>query len=567
NSVVKTGMLIVTLCISFPAMAQVGIFDKQADWGPRGAAKAEGEAILEGDVYILSGNGDDIWNNDDEGFFVYTEKSGSWSISGQVSWIDPGTNDWSKIGVMIREKGDLAESKHFWTLLRGALYGDRADAAWRSTEGGGSASSQMFEVFPDGEQLAVEATVDGLYLRVSRIADLNRFYAEWSYDGVEWNLWHSEEIEMQETVAYGLAITNHEDDEALAIAEVKDVKIEAPPTLPETASRVFSSGGYMQGDTIDVTISILNPNENTSTVSIRETVPDGWTISDVSDGGAVSGQSISWNFSAAHGYSQLTYKVTADSPGEDNNFEGTIRERAISGSASLAKVQPAPEGDQIFDQHADIYDDPANVGVDADGNPILGSATYDPQTNIYEIQGGGNDIWGNADNFHFLYTTVSGDFVMECNIEHDESERSTSTDGWIKGMMMARQNLTPGSPNFGTRVRRDGQYSWQMRSTQDGSSTSDGNNRVTFTSIGYTTDAFPRMRLERAGDNWSIYYRDELGTGDWIQVQTTQTLVLEDPILVGLAVTAHQVGSVQYTWFKDVTLEAVTKVEYWMILE
>ncbi len=544
-----------------PSFAQVGMFDQQADWAQRGSFKAAGSAVLEGDSYILTGNGDDIWDSADEGFYIYTEKSGSWSISGQVNWIEPGSNDWSKIGVMIREKGDLPESKHFWALLRGANFGDRADAAWRGTEGSGSSSSQMYEPLlpgdpPDATPFPVEATGEGLYLRVTRIADLNMFFAEWSYDGSAWNLWYSTTIEMADTVAYGLAITNHVDDEELVDAEVNDVKLAAPPTLPITANRSVSAGGIMAGDSVDVTISVLNPNEGASTVSVSETVPDGWAISNVSNGGSASGSTVSWSASAAHGQTDLGYTITVPADvSEGATLSGTIGSLAISGTGALTVVLTAPEGDQIFDLHADIYDDPDNVGVDADGNPILGMATYDAAANTYEIMGGGNDIWGNQDNFHFLYTEVSGDFVMECKVEHDESERSTSTDGWIKGMMMARQNLTPGSVNFGTRMRRDGQFSWQRRPSQDASSQSDGSNRVTFSTEGWEPFEFPLQRLVREGDQWSIYYFDDIGSQDWVKVQDTQTLVMEDPVLVGLAVTAHQVGSVQYTWFREVSLE------------
>ncbi|MBZ0256451.1 hypothetical protein K8I31_10330, partial [bacterium] len=297
-------------------------------------------------------------------------------------------------------------------------------------------------------------------------------------------------------------------------------------------------------------------------IAVEDIVPAGWTISDISDGGSASGETVSWNVSAPFGYTTLTYTATApDAPGPVNSWTGSVGSSNTGGSAVMTLTQSGPEGDQIFDQHADIIDNIDDFGGEAN----LGSAEYDPATDTYTLSGAGNDIWNNADNFHFLYTTVSGDFNMEAKMIHDESERSTSTDVWIKGMLMARQNLSAGSANFGNRMRRDGQYSWQMRAAQDGASSSDGNNRVTFSTEGYDPSDYPTTRIERRGDEWSIFYKDELGDGSWVQCQSTQTLVLNDPIYVGLAVTAHQVGSIQYTWFKNVTLEVLNPVSDWTL--
>ncbi|RJP29362.1 MAG: hypothetical protein C4527_11240 [Candidatus Omnitrophota bacterium] len=225
------------------------------------------------------------------------------------------------------------------------------------------------------------------------------------------------------------------------------------------------------------------------------------------------------------------------------------------------EIQPALPGDPFFEGHADIYDAIENYGP-------LGSASYDPSTKTYEISGAGIDIWNNFDQFHFLFKQISGDFTLTARMEHDVSERSTSTDAWIKGMLMARQNLTAGSPNFGNRIRRDGQYSWQMRTAQDGASTSDGSNRLVLSDWGYFANEWPPVKIEKIGNQWSIYVQDTLGDNQWVQIQSTQTLTLEDPFYVGLAVTSHLVNTIQFTWFREVELDFdETDVENWMIVE
>lgn len=546
------GILVVLGLIAMPGFSQVGMFDKAADWTltTAGNVKEQGKATVSGTNYTLEGNGDDIWNTADEGYFIYTEKTGSFSISALLFWEDPGTDPWSKMIVMVREKGDLPGSKNYGTQLRGNLFGDQTHATMRLTENGASNSTQFFE--PANPSVAVQATVDGLWVRTTRIAELNLFLSEWSYDGKTWNLAYNAEIPMQDQVAAGLAITSHTTDDYLVLGTFKSVAITSPVTLPAIGTRTFSDGGFKAGDTIDISLKVLNPNKAAATLKVDDTVPAGWTISGISNNGTASGSTVSWNLNAEFGYTTITYRATAPAkPGFENTWNGTVGTQKIGGSASLSVVQDKPEGDQIFAKHADIFRNLSELG----GEGLLGSATYDPTEKVYTVSGAGWDIWDTYDEFHFLYTELSGDFTFTARILHDESARSTSTDGWIKGMLMARQNLTAGSPNFGNRVRRDGQYSWQMRAAQNGSSSSDGNNRVTFTSIGYDASNFPLVRVERTGDQWKIFYKDERGTGNWIQVQSTQTLHLEDPILVGLAVTAHQTGSIQYTWFKEVSLE------------
>ncbi|MDX9754428.1 MAG: hypothetical protein RBU29_10730 [bacterium] len=555
-----TSFLLFVAVIAASGFAQVGIFEKAADWTltTEGNLKSPGTASFSNGKYTLEGNGDDIWNTADEGYYIYTEKSGSFSITALLYWVDPGTDPWSKMITMIRQTGSDPASKYFGSQLRGNLFGDMVHATMRLATGGGSFSYQFYypkidPSDPNETLLPVMSLADGIWVRTSRVAEMNLFLSEWSEDGKTWHLGRVETIEMADPVSVGLAITNHLNDQNVAIGEFKNVSITDLPSLPLSGSRTFSTGSFQPGSSVEVTLTLLNPNKAASTVKIEDIVPAGWTLSNLSNGGTVSGTKAAWNIQIPFGYTTIKYTAKAPSAPEwINTWGGTVGSFAITGTTALTMAQEKPAGDQLFGYHADIFKSLDRLGGT---EPVAGGAEYDPATKIYTVWGSGWDIWDNDDAFHFLYTSVSGDFKISAKIHHDESSRSTGTDVWIKGMLMARQNLTPGSPNFANRVRRDGQYSWQMRQTQDGGSSSDGNNRVTFTTMGYDKADFPRVMVERIGNQWKIYYKDEKGAGNWMQVQSTQTLQLEDPILVGLAVTAHQLGMVQYTWFKDVELE------------
>lgn len=298
-----------------PGFAQIGVFDNTADWyspeNPRGNIKVAGNVTVTDGLYTVEGNGDDIWNNDDEGFFVYSEKSGSWRLSARVNWFDPGTNDWAKAGVMIRENATLPQSRHYWIELRGAGFGDRVDVQWRTTEGGGSGGSQVFEDPPDNA-IPVQATNEGIWLRVTRIAPINMLISEWSFDGTNWTQAHSTTVEgWGDTVAYGLAVTNHDDNDFLATAEFDNVVLEeVPPVLNITRS--FSKRSFVPAETLSVTLNMLYTGDTAADSTITEEIPAGFTASNISDGGTFSNGTITWNISVPPGNTQLTYNVTAN---------------------------------------------------------------------------------------------------------------------------------------------------------------------------------------------------------------------------------------------------------------
>lgn len=222
------------------AMAQVGIFPKAVtlDAAAYDHVAVAGSATESNGVYTLKGNGRDVWDNGDEAFFVYKELAGPQTISAKVKWIDAkgdaaGGSDWAKIGVMIREKAESPESKHYWIELRcGAgnpALGDRVDPQWRASEGG---TSSNVEIKVGGKYVGSPA---GIWLRATRLPG-NVFVSEYSNDGKTWYFMHTiKTITMQDTVAYGLCITSHTSDTALVTAEVSDVYLGAPVGIASSA--------------------------------------------------------------------------------------------------------------------------------------------------------------------------------------------------------------------------------------------------------------------------------------------------------------------------------------------
>lgn len=210
----------------------------------------------------------------------------------------------------------------------------------------------------------------------------------------------------------------------------------------------------------------------------------------------------------------------------------------------LFAAAPAFSQVGIFEDNVDIFMDYDRLGAD-------GGVEYDAATGVYTMWGSGWDVWDVDDAFQFMYVTLSGDFALEATSEWDW-ERTTSTDDWIKVMLMARQDLDHDSVNYATRIRRDGQYSWQQRPEKGGggNSTPSGE-RVTLGEAGINLDTW-HMRLRRSGDVFTTYFLN--ADGEWQQIGQPQTLAMEDPILVGIGITSHDIGTLAYAWVSNVAL-------------
>src|SRR6185436_7355270 len=72
---------------------------------------------------------------------------------------------------------------------------------------------------------------------------------------------------------------------------------------------------------------------------------------------------------------------------------------------------------------------------------VAGSATSDNGT--FTIEASGEDIWGTADEFHYVYVQLSGDMQIIARVTGVKF-----TDGWAKAGLMARETLDANSRNF-----------------------------------------------------------------------------------------------------------------------
>ncbi|HVV01639.1 MAG TPA: beta-N-acetylglucosaminidase domain-containing protein, partial [Verrucomicrobiae bacterium] len=140
----------------------------------------------------------------------------------------------------------------------------------------------------------------------------------------------------------------------------------------------------------------------------------------------------------------------------------------------------------------------------------------------------GDDIFGSADGFNFLYKSVAGDFDKVLRIKYIAPK-----NGWTRGGLMVRQDTSPGSPNLMVGTYQDGNGSWitSWRASNGGAT----DYKLAPRSISFPTNAW--VRLVRNGSNFFGYYSTTSESTNWSLI-SSNNLALPNIVLVGLASSA-----------------------------
>jgi hypothetical protein len=79
------------------------------------------------------------------------------------------------------------------------------------------------------------------------------------------------------------------------------------------------------------------------------------------------------------------------------------------------------------------------------GSPTPVGNAFSPSSGNVDVTAGGADIWGNADQFHFVYNQRSGDFDVKVKVQ-----RLDAAQRWSKGGLLARETLDGASSTIHT---------------------------------------------------------------------------------------------------------------------
>jgi len=155
-------------------------------------------------------------------------------------------------------------------------------------------------------------------------------------------------------------------------------------------------------------------------------------------------------------------------------------------------------------------------------------------SDTFEISASGRDIWDYDDEFHYAYKPLSGDGQITVRVVSIAPEPPLNE--WSKAGVMIRDTLDPNSAHAFMCVTPNYQ--------PDG--TGPQGHRVAFQSrlaAGEVSNNYQIgdmagpmcIRLIRKGDTFIGYYYEN---GEWIE-RYRETVVMTDPVYIGMAVTAH----------------------------
>jgi TolB protein len=193
----------------------------------------------------------------------------------------------------------------------------------------------------------------------------------------------------------------------------------------------------------------------------------------------------------------------------------------------VSSARPATTSFGIFQEHQDV------------GNVLHpGSVEYDPAQQTYTISGSGANMWFGEDDFHYLWTKVSGDVSLTADIAFV----GATGNNHRKAVLMIRQSLDANSPAVDLARHGDGLTSLQYRDAP-GANTHEVESNI----------SAPRtVRIEKRGD---YFYAFVSGSDGTMQVSGASTkLALTGAFYIGIGVCAHDKDVVEKAVFSNVKL-------------
>jgi len=170
------------------------------------------------------------------------------------------------------------------------------------------------------------------------------------------------------------------------------------------------------------------------------------------------------------------------------------------------------------------------------GSPsVAGSASYASGT--FTVNGDGADIWGNSDQFQFVYQSLSGDGQIVARVATQQN-----TDGWAKAGAMIRETLTGGSKHAMMVITPSNGAAFQHRTATDGTSAHTAGDVVT---------APYWVKIARSGTTFTASQSSN-GTS-WTTIGT-ETISMATNVYIGLAVTSHNGGALCASTIDNVTV-------------
>jgi Tol biopolymer transport system component len=215
----------------------------------------------------------------------------------------------------------------------------------------------------------------------------------------------------------------------------------------------------------------------------------------------------------------------------------TILFLASSFLLCFSYAQNPPVG--VFQNHADI------------GNPkMAGTIAFDDATQVYQLKGGGYNIWFGRDEFQFAFNKLKGDFILTANFEFVGAGKEAHRKiGW-----MVRASTDDNAAHYSAVLHGDGLTMLQWRSLR-GALMRDPEDQLSATKKNYTI-----LQLERAGKKVTMRAAHP---GEPLQTIGTTTMdAMPEEVLAGLFISSHNADNVEEAKIWNVRIDRPVGDDY-----
>ena len=146
---------------------------------------------------------------------------------------------------------------------------------------------------------------------------------------------------------------------------------------------------------------------------------------------------------------------------------------------------------------------------------------------VYTLKAGGNELWGGADEFHYLYTTM--EMTRDTGIIQARVMSIAEPDSWRRAGVMIRESRAPNAAKVMAHKTGHDRTRMQWRDyTGAGTGAGDENPGL----------GFPMwVRVVREGSQFNGYYSQ--GGENWSHLGSRNVTMTNDYVLVGLALCHH----------------------------
>lgn len=180
----------------------------------------------------------------------------------------------------------------------------------------------------------------------------------------------------------------------------------------------------------------------------------------------------------------------------------------------------------IFDRNLDI------------GNcKLQGSVEYSAEDQTYTITGAGTNMWYGKDEFHYLWTTIQGDFILRTEVKfHGAGTDPHRKVGWI-----VKNSLDANSKHVNASTHGDGLTTLQYR-REVGADTEEVKSTATAADI---------IQLERRG---TTYIMSTATYGEEFTSVELNEMEMDNELYVGIYVCSHNPEVLESATYRNVRI-------------